>query len=158
MAENVTAIFEGKAAEEFLKKLKLKTTPSVTLFKQLGGVISANVFKDIIDHFSEEEGEDGPWTDWSSSYVQQMFSKGKSGNRILQDTGRLRNSFKPSNYRAEEAGILFFNNAATKGGFPYAAAHDIGGPKLPQRKFMWLSDMAMESIAEQTLKWITDVN
>lgn len=155
--ENVQAIFEGKEVEDFLKNLKAKLKPSSVLMKELGGIISATVFQDIIDHFQQEEGPDGPWNEWSVSYRKQMERIGKGNNRILQDTGRLRNSFTPGNYRAQSDGVLFFNPAKTKRGFPYAAAHDEGGPKLPQRRFMWLSDAALENVAERTLAWVIDV-
>lgn len=48
----------------------------------------------------------------------KMKELGKGGNKILQDSGRLRNSFKPQNYRSVSEGILWFNNAQTKSGFP----------------------------------------
>lgn len=158
MADNAVAIFEGKEVDEFLKKLKAKAKPNATLMKELGGVISATVFQDIMDHFNQEEGPDGAWTEWSKSYIEYMQRIGKGGNKILQDSGRLRGGFLPGNYKPETGGILFFNRAQTKTGFPYAAAHDAGGPKLPQRKFMWISDGALENVAERTLAWVLDVS
>jgi hypothetical protein len=52
---------------------------------------------------------------------------------------------------------LWFNDARTKDGYPYAAGHDKGtaaGKK--QRDFMWLSDKAMDKISQQTLQFMID--
>lgn len=57
-------------------------------------------------------------------------------------------------------GILFYNNAKVKGtGFPYAYAHDNDTEprsRLPQRKFMWLSDEGMEKLIGVTEGWLAD--
>jgi len=124
--------------------------------RKYGGLLSANVFRDIMDHFEQQEGSEGKWKQWSFWYTQQMEKNGKGGNKILQDTGRLRQSFKPQNWRSVKNGYLWFNNAQTKSGFPYAAAHDEGGERLPKRDFMWLSDNTMEEIAVQTLLFLMD--
>ncbi len=128
--------------------------------KQLKALLEIGVFKDIISHFESETAPDGAWQAWSNSYDRHMQMIGKGGNKILQDTGRLRNTMMPGGgggSRATGDGLLFFNNATTKGGFPYAAAHDTGGPKLPKRKFMWLSDGAASDIADQVARWLQSV-
>lgn len=112
--------------------------------------LSVYVFQDIIDHFAKEEGPEGPWTPWSRAYAEHAAKRGQ--RMILQDTGRLRNSTIMS--RPTSEGILWFNPAKTESGFPYAAAHDEGGPTLPKRSFMWLSDLAQEKIAEATLRFM----
>lgn len=123
--------------------------------KQFGSVISAVVFKDVMTHFEDEKGPDGRWKAWSKSYANHMRSIGKGNNKILQDSGRLRQSFLPSNFKAQSDGILFYNKAKVDG-FPYAAAHDQGGKKLPQRKFMWLSDKGMNSVVKAVESWLMD--
>jgi len=158
MPANIQAIFEGKEATKFLNKLKKKAGSLKDGSKILGGIISATVFQDIISHFEQEEGSDGAWTSWSESYAISMSKRGRGGNKILQDSGKLRQGIQPGNYRAQMGGILFFNPSKVSGGFPYAAAHDIGGPKLPRRNFMWLSEDGMDKIATLTLKWITSEN
>jgi phage gpG-like protein len=112
------------------------------------------VFQDVLDHFKNEQGSDGKWVGWSSSYSAKMKAAGKGGNNILQDTGRLRNSFTPGQWRKTSQGIEWYNPAKTNSGFPYAYAHDEGGPKLPKRDFMWLSDAAMNKISEATLAFL----
>lgn len=157
MAVEIQAIFDGADADKFIQKIKDRFDDIETGSRQLAGIISATVFQDIINHFDQQEGKSGPWAAWSKSYSAYMDSIDKGGNRILQDSGRLRQSFQPSNYKVQGGGILFFNKAATKSGFPYAAAHDTGGPRLPKRQFMWMSSDAMDSIAQQTMKWLSDV-
>jgi len=75
---------------------------------------------------------------------------GKGLNKKLQDTGNLRQRFTPSSFRATATDIVWFNNAKTAKGFPYAAHHD----KPDQRPFMWLSDDALERVALYGLNYI----
>jgi phage gpG-like protein len=117
-------------------------------------LLSTVVFRDVIDHFQAEEGSDGPWTAWSDVYARHMQSIGKAGNKILQNSGRLKQAFTPASWRSVTGGILWYNPAKTKSGFPYAKAHDEGGPVLPKRDFMWLSDDARERLAGLTLQFI----
>jgi len=160
MAVSLEAIFESKGITDFLSKIDLKLKKRPAEMKKLGTVLKAKVFADIISHFEQEEGPDGPWTAWSQSYDAFMKSIGKGGNKILQDSGRLRQSITPAQglNRAINGGVLFYTDAKTRSGFPYAAAHDTGGPILPQRKFMYLGQDGMDAIAEATLNWLTDVN
>ncbi len=151
------AIFDDKEIQEFFDKLKRKNISIEQGSRQLAGIISANVYRDIMGHFDKEEGAGGEaWQGWSEIYAEHMEKIGRGGNKILQDNGRLRNSFVPSNYRVVSGGVVFYNSAKTKDGFPYAQAHDEGGPKLPQREFMWLSEIAMEEIADATINWLLE--
>lgn len=147
--------------------------------KAFHGAVSALVFADITRHFENEMGEKGKWEQWSDSYRAaiegKVFFRKVGGVTIPFDTakmenppppprnngmilqtqiGRLRQNFKPADYRINSEGITWFNDAKTSKGFPYAAAHDEGGGKLPKRSFMWLSLAALEKIAEATLDFI----
>lgn len=124
--------------------------------KEFIAICAAVFSQDYADHFKSQAGPGGNWPSWSEAYAKHMQAVGKQGNLILQDSGRLRQSFVPSNIRAQEDGIVFYNPAQTKEGFPYAAAHDEGGPKLPQRKFMWLSDAAMARLSSQVGRWLAE--
>ena len=148
--------FEDRGIKKLFDQLDQKLGEIKDGHRQFGGLLSSIIFRDIMNHFEEEMGSEGKWEHWSFWYTLQMERAGKGGNKILQDTGRLRQSFKPQNWRSIEDGYLWFNNAQTKGGFPYAAAHDMGGEKLPQRDFMWASDNAMDAIAEQTLLFLLE--
>lgn len=147
---------QDEEAQRYLKKLIKKSSDIKNGTQAFATAISAVVFQDIINHFDRQEGSEGPWKAWSKAYAEHMEKTGKGGNRILQDTGRLRQSFQPSNWRQVNEGILWFNPAKTAKGFPYAAAHDEGGEKLPQRDFMWLSDEAKDKIEDVTLKFMED--
>ena len=124
--------------------------------KQYNAIVGTTVYKNVLEHFELQEGPDGGWKAWSDIYEQHMQKRGKAGNLLLQDTGRMRNSFRPSNFRHVPGGVLFYNPAKTSEGFPYAYAHDKGGDKLPQRQFMWLSDFAMEEVADKTVAFVLD--
>lgn len=147
---------QDQAAQKFIAKKIAKIAKVKGADSGFIQLLSAIVFQDIMDHFSKQEGQDGPWAAWSKVYADHMAKVGKAGNQILADTGRLRGSFIPSNVRASSQGVLWFNPAKTAKGFPYAFAHNEGGPKLPQREFMWLSDLAKDKIAAQTLAFLED--
>lgn len=175
MSDIMYTEFESEEIKRFLKNLNTKVK---TIKTKYVGLLSAIVYKDIIRHFEQQEGSKGPWKKWSKSYQDAIngkiafrksngrtfaFDPSESGikpprkpGKILQDTGHLRQSFKAKNARISGDGILWFNNAKTKSGFPYAAAHDKGGDRLPKRDFMWLSDGAMNAVAYQTLEFITE--
>lgn len=149
-----TIALQDEKAQKFLAKAMKKVADAKDGGRAFGMALSAVVFQDIIDHFENEEGPDGPWEPWSKIYADAMSRRGKGGNKILQDTGRLRQTFLPTSYRKVGEGILWFNNARTGSGFPYAAAHDEGGDQLPARTFMWTSEDASERIAEVTLNYV----
>lgn len=155
MATEVT--FENKEVLDFLKNIDKKLKNIKDGERNYISLLSAIVYRDINEHFEKEEGSGGKWEHWSFWYALQMEKKGKGGNKILQDTGRLRNSFKPMSMRKTGEGFLWFNNAQTKKGFPYAYAHDEGGDKLPKRDFMWLSEDAQEKISVQTLQFMIEM-
>lgn len=119
-------------------------------------ILSANVYKDIIDHFKNEEGptEGTFWAAWSDAYAKHAQKNGRK--KILQWSGKLRQSFTPSNYRQQKDGILFYNNAKTSSGFPYAWHHNFGNStgQGQSRTFMWISDKAMNQVVESTIRWI----
>ncbi len=163
MSDEFTAVLDDTDVKNFIKgfQKKMKAIASGnnfadTLTQKYAGLLSAIVFKDVIQHFESESGSDGAWKAWSKSYRKQLEKIGREGNKILQFNGRLRQNFKPTSMRASAQGILWFNDAKTKGGFPYAAAHNYGGDKLPKRDFMWLSFNAMNAISEQTLQFMLD--
>lgn len=124
------------------------------LEKALGGLISSVVSRDVDDHFRYEQGPNGRWRAWSTIYTEYMKRRKRGGNKILQDTGNLRQHSVPTPFRNIKGGALFYNNAKTKGGFPYAMAHQEGLGRLPKRKFLWLSKGAMQAITRQVLAHI----
>ena len=156
MAIQTEAVFNNTEVQEFLSNLSNRLKDVKDGEKKYIGLLSAIVFQDVLGHFKGELGSDGPWQAWSSSYQKQMQKIGKSGNNILQWTGKLRNNFKPTNVRTSNEGPVWFNDARTKSGFPYAYAHNTGGTQLPKRDFMWLSDQAEEKIGVQTLQFMLD--
>ncbi|NNG10220.1 MAG: hypothetical protein HKM92_08600 [Arenibacter sp.] len=113
------------------------------------------VFKDIEYHFDKQMGPFGRWPAWSPKYKKLMQAKGKGGNKILQDTGNLRQSFTPGNFRVGTGMIVWFNTAE------YSNRHDMGDTGggrsgglvggVPQREFMWLSDRALTKIGDALL-------
>lgn len=149
-------VFNDKRVKDLLKDLTKKLDNIQEKKKDVIAIFSAVVFKDVMKHFAEQKGPNGGWAQWSPKYAKYMASIGKSSNNILQDTGRLRQSFGPTNYRVTKEGITWYNNAKTKSGFPYAAAHNNDEPRrtLPRREFMWLSSEGMQDIRNQIVKYL----
>lgn len=147
-------IFEDKEVKKFFKNFEENLESIKDGKRQFLGLLSAIVYKDVVNHFEKQEGPEGKWTPWSDIYKQHMKAIGKSGNKILQDSGRLRQGFIPTNVRSQSEGISWFNNAKTKSGFPYSWGHNEGSGQLPQREFMWASDDALNDMADQTLDFI----
>jgi len=152
MAEGIA--FQDAKARKFIKKLLTNSVSVSKLRREYVRLIQADVFKDIISHFESEMGPKKKWEPWSDLYKERMIATGKGGNKILQDTGRLRQNMKPADWKTTAQGIVFFNDAKTKSGFPYAFGHDKGGKVLPQRKFMWLSKKAQSKILKNTLRFM----
>lgn len=116
-------------------------------------------FRDIIDHFRKEEGSDGKWPK-RSAFTQRLYErKGKKdsrynpSNRLLQLTGNLRKSLLPASGRVRPKGkntVMLFTDV------PYAAKHNYGEGKIPQREFMWLSDQTTQKIVDYILGQVVD--
>jgi hypothetical protein len=151
MGLGVSFDFDSAKVEAFFKELQRRSKAIERGEREYALAIGALVQKDVIHHFENEEGPKGRWKEWSRIYTEHMLRIGKAGNQLLQDTGRMRNTLKPSNYRKQSEGLEWYNNAKTKRGFPYAYAHDEGGDILPKRTFMWASNKLMDNVARTTL-------
>ena len=151
MAIETSVVIDDKKVRRLLNGLIKNVGQISERGKKYVGLLSAVILRDIDEHFFLEEGPKGRWQDWSTKYKRYMISKGKGGNLILQDTGRLRQGWQPSRYRLTRDGVLWFNPVR------YAAQHDQGKRPHPQRKFTWISNKAIKKIEEQTVKFIEDV-
>ena len=114
-------------------------------YPKLRSAVMVFGFKDIIDHFSKEEGENGRWKPRKASTQRSYSRKGKAGNKLLQDTGALRGSLIHG--QTEKVGA---NNVLMFTQVPYAGRHNYG-KGMPKREFMWLSDKALDNIAKMFL-------
>jgi phage gpG-like protein len=134
--------------------------------------IAIKSWRNVVNHFSKEEGPNGRWPDIADS---TKAAKGSSG--ILKDTGRLRQS---NMWRVVSPKELHVYNT-TK----YAAIHNYGGRvpdrypkngkylvftgsdggkvfakkargfKMKKREFMWLSPATYRSIAATLLSYVS---
>ena len=139
------ATFDDAGARKFIRSMVSKAR-NPGQHNKLVAAISVKVFADVIKHFKDQSGPKGGWRDWSTSYTEHMKRIGRGNNKLLQFSGRLRQSMTMGPPRKD--GLAWFNNAVTKGGYPYAWGHDTGDGKLPQREFMWLSNEGMDVIGK----------
>ena len=154
MAIDLKAEFDNKKVDAFFKQLNNSRDAIKNAKKAYAQSVGGKVLAEITHHFEFEEGPGGRWPEWSRAYTIQRAEDGKLGNLLLQDSGRLKKGVKAGNYRKVSDGIEWYNNAKTKSGFPYAYAHDEGGPKLPKRSFMWLSNKSLDLISKITLAFM----
>lgn len=145
--------FEDKQWQKLLKKINTKWK-DIGDRKKFSDLVSIVVFKDIIDHFDQEQGPDGKWIRWSDLYRKHLEKIGRGGNKILNFSGRLRGSITPQKGKKKTSslGVLLYSN------IEYAAAHQYGNQKrnLPARPFMWLSGEGMKNLVQQTQKWLLE--
>lgn len=147
--------FQDKNLKAMLTDLSRKMDDIKHRRQGIIGLMSAIVYKDIIEHFSKEEGSSGEWKEWSQLYGEAQARRGRAGNKILQDSGRLRQTFKPTTYRVSNEGVTWYNNAKTKDGAPYAYYHDEGVGQ-PKRDFMWLSNKALSKLESEVLQYLME--
>lgn len=156
---NIKIKFHTAEVEKYFRQLKKNANEITSHHRAYWDSISILGFKDVIDHFQKQQGRDSRWQKWSTLYKRHMEAIGKGDNMILQDTGRLRQSTMMA-FDSEQIkkGYLVFNPAQTAKGFPYAYAHDTGGPIIPRRDFMWLSLKAQDQIAKVTVAYLAKDN
>jgi len=126
-------VLDAKEWDEFFRKLKGNTAKAAKFLKVAA---STEGFRDIVDHFDKESGPGGGWKE---------LKVPRSG-KILQLTGRLRQSILPESGGVREAGdqaVIMYSNVI------YGRTHDQGDPgrNIPQREFMWLSGKAQQAMA-----------
>lgn len=113
---------------------------------QLTEYVAARAYKECIEHFENEEGPKGKWEPLSPvTLARRRQGKGTGGAKILQDTGRLRSSIL---FRGLRDSAIVFTNVI------YGIIHQDGYKKIPQRKFLWLPDDFLKSMAEKFAQFI----
>lgn len=141
--------FNDRKLKKFFKKIEKNVDEISDHGKVFWGALQAVALKDVINHFEKETGPKKKWAKWSDLYAAHMAKAGKSGNKILQDSGNLRQRIMNADSTTRiKQGQLLYNPAKTKGDFDYAKAHDEGRDTLPQREFMWLSKRALSRMSK----------
>lgn len=145
MAQDV--VLDSKEWDEFLKKVKANSQKLVRFLQVAANTIG---FGDIVKHFDQESGPGGHWAERlpkTQAAYDRIGGTYRSSNKILQLTGRLRQSILPQEGRSQIVGIDMVRMYA---GTAYSRTHDEGDPSrnMPKREFMWLSDKAQQVMAE----------
>ena len=137
---NIQLKIEDSRWKGFISGLSKGLGDVNTLFKKAFLIVWP---RESADHFDQELGFDGPWAQWSPSYAQFMERIGKGGNKLLQDTGRLRT-------QTVQNPILTSlpNGLKVESETPYSGFLDEGTSKMPARPFMWLGDESQDRLAK----------
>ncbi len=140
--------FDSKEVRDLMGHLANRFQKISKKSKEYTDALSKVVIEDIDEHFSRQSGPSGRWQRWSVAYRKIMDKRGKGGNFILTDTGRLRAGWTNRRIEITNDGIVWLNP------IPYASIHDEGSSRMPQRSFAWLSDKAVENLAGETIKFL----
>lgn len=150
----ITIKFNGKNALDEFKRKELRAmdlTPVMDVIAQKG-------YTKVIEHFAKEEGPNGKWGKWRKTlpngsvriYNERPTKRG--GTKLLQDTGRLRESIVARGYKKSAE---IFAEPSNYAGTNYSSWLDKGTKKMIARKFMWLRSEDRAQYSEDILKYIT---
>ena len=149
MVARGSVIFKDKQVKHFLNEITQNVNKVEKKAKAVWGILGATAYADVINHFEKERGPKGEWKEWSDLYLMHMIKKGKAGNKILQDKGTLRQGVTIESNRSQiTRGVLLVNAV------PYARRHDEGTDGMPERKFFWISEKALDKMSEQVLEFL----
>lgn len=154
MPAHLEATLEAEELIKWVNRVNRKTKDAIQIKEKFAALLSAITFGDIVEHFAQEQGPDGKWARRSYKYEQYLNKIGRGGNKILQFSGRLRQSFDKSGNTAETGHKVRGSDIGWYNRVEYAWWHDEGAPVT--RPFMWLSDKAVEKMTDQTLTFILD--
>ncbi len=121
----------------------------------LTGKISKDMEKEVDMRFRNEVDPEGkPWKGLKSRSIISKYNSGlkkkkgrkavKDRSKILQNTGRLKRSIQARNTRTE---------AIVGTNIKYAATHNFGYRRIPQRRFMGLSRDQRIKYKDWIRKW-----
>lgn len=131
-----------------MKRLMRKLDKPKPFFEEAKGLMA----RDVNEHFKKEEGEKGKWEPLDP---KTLLGRRGTTAKILQDTGRLKQSVISSGIATNDYAVVGTNLESN--GFPYPVVHQMGGKNIPQRKFLWLSRKAGEKLQRTLTKYIDGV-
>ena len=137
---------------EVKEKFK-KMVINCTNLKPVMNLIAVKAYKEVIDHFDSEMGTDGKWPTWrrkQSDGTYRYYSSRptkRGGNKLLQDTGMLRNSLRFKGFE-KEAQVY----DGSKNG--YGKYHQFGTKNMPKRDFLWVTTENEEEYAKMIEKYV----
>lgn len=149
---SVTVRFESREWDNFIRHIDEKVKEPTKLLRS---VMFTWGFKDLDEHFRNEQGPDGRWQPRKESTnraYDQLGGKYRSSNKILQLSGDLRKSVLPGGAQVSDKGRYAI---AVVSDPDYGGRHNEGSRGMPKREFMWLSDNAVDRMAETILTLVT---
>ena len=134
---------------------RVKAVKNIYDITYLTGKISRDMKKEVDMRFRNEVDTDGrPWKGLKGNTIISRYNSGlkkkkgrkavKGRSKILQNTGRLKRSIQARNTRTE---------AIVGTNIKYAATHNFGYRRIPQRRFMGLSRDQRIKYKDWIRKW-----
>lgn len=156
----LSVLFRLEEWEDFKRVLQRSQNSVVAYLQAAANTVG---FKNIISHFEREEGPGEKWQKRAPS-TQAMYEAIQAGmrkvpkggrraaynptNKVLQLTGRTKNSLLPNRAKAHREGQLGVKLVAAT---EYSGYLDEGTKRMPARSFMWFSNDAKEDMARIVL-------
>ena len=107
-------------------------------------IISGMMRRNVMDHFKTESGPRGKWQALAPSTI--AWKKKHKYKWILRNSGNLWRRNLPRNDNKK---------AWVENDVEYAAKHQFGKGRIPQREFMWLSKKALKYIVDYMKNYLT---
>lgn len=159
MADLAILRLDDREVRKWVDRLGAQLKDLTPLLRTLYALVG---MKDIIRHFRDQRGPDGPWKK-RAPFTQELYEAIRRGaaqpapgvhrgayspaNKLLVLTGNMRGSLQPYFTRVlNTRSIIVWANA------PYSGQHDQGKatwPKIPARPFMWLSRDAQSRMTRE---------
>lgn len=136
--------------EEIKNKTKMMNERTKNMNTVLS-VIAGKIWKNVMNNFKEEIGTEGYWQPWRKKIKDGGYRfypyrpYGRGGDKLLQDTGRLRSSIRYTVFK--DTAVVYTN-------IKYAKYHQEGTSNIPKRDFMWIPDSEITKYKLSLLKYI----
>jgi len=108
-------------------------------------------------------GEKWPPLKMSTIFKKRLMHKkgkltGNSPDKPLVETGALRDDLmSPKSINILNKGLIYGTDRKSKNGFLYPAIHEMGGSKIPQRRWLFLTNDDLNQICNTTKQWIESI-
>ena len=140
--------FEIKGMDKLIKRfdgMERRMNNATAVNKKIG----ARGFKNVMQHFSEEKGENGQkWSQWKKG--NKRFSSRptkRGGSQMLVDSGTMRNSVRHKGLK--NSAVIFIKSS-------YASFHHHGTSKMDKRRFMYIDNNTKQQMTKDLLEYIVN--
>lgn len=158
MADGITITFEKREAEAMINRLLRRVKNPKKLVKTWEKYVHAVTMQMFRGRRPDTSGKRGVrWPNLAPKTVQQKAALRKRGRAIeihrpLVRTGEMRDSLKV--LKETNKGFVYGTRQKSKKGYNYPGIHNRGEGKIPQRKWLFLTDHDWRQIVKMTIDFL----